>query len=1006
TITPVATGVNGTASTLNVSAPVLTISAGASARLGAGQYEDGWYVYSPQSSPGGVPLTYTSTDTTIVRVSPSVGGIPAGSNYQYFRVSGVAPGTARVVIGATGWKPDTLLMTITSPATTICCTQTLNTTSPVTSASIYAADSLRTSHYRTSSLSLTVSSSDTTVIKVLDKTPTIAAGSHYVSGVRFQPGGAGGTAYLKVVAGGHTPDSVLVTVVGPKLQFSFSAARLGKGQYENGYYVYTPNNVVAPLVVSLSNSDTTRSSVPATVTVPTGTNYVYFNLAARDTGFTTFIATAPGYQPDTATLRISSPRVTISGGGTYNNFRAPVAFTAYAADSVGTSHYRTAPLALTYRSTNTAVLTVDSASATIGSDLYYHNTARVSFLGLGTAYIVVEAPGHAPDSALYTVQTPKLNFNFTSTRVGRRQHFSNSDFYVYTPDSRAVAVPVTITQKRPAADSLTSTAPVIPASSNYVYFGLYGLAPGVDTLIATATGYAPDTAYVSVVPVKLTAGGIPGTALTTNGAVNVNVYAADSVGTSHYVMDTLVVQVTSSDTTVIKPTQRYLRIPKGQYYATATYTYFGPGTASLTFTDSAATGYGSVTTNTVTVTGPSLLFSGTSATFGMRQRSGPSDHYVYTQNNVATATTVTLVSTDTRVVSVPASVTIPAGSNYAYFTITALDTVGTVQVQATAVGFGPPTPITVQVTQPKFTISTNVNGRTTQVPQSITVYAADANGNSHYTTEAVTVTLASSSGAVAGIDSATITIPAGGYYHNTAHWLPIAVGTSQLSATDTRAAIYKYNSATSNVTVITPSLSFSWSSITLGRGQYLDQASTCCYYVSTSDNQGVARAVTLGHVGTVRTTVPATTTIAAGTNYSYFRISATQFGTDTLTAGLSSPAHNSDSAYVVIDSGRVDTFSGWPGASLRVGDSVAVTLYTREPGGGVRPVSAATTFAITTNANIEIRQANAVVTSVTVPADASQVVFYLKGVAAGSGTASFSNADYKRYSPPTVTVIP
>ena len=184
-------------------------------------------------------------------------------------------------------------------------------------------------------------------------------------------------------------------------------------------------------------------------------------------------------------------------------------------------------------------------------------------------------------------------------------------------------------------------------------------------LIASASGYLPDTAFIRVGPQRLTVSGLPGTALTTSPSGSVTVYATDSVGNAHYSMDTVVVRVTSSDTTVIKPTLAYVRIPKGLYYISAGYSYFGPGTASLTFTDSAGSGYGSVTTNSVTVTGPSLIFSNTNAMYGMRQRGSSTDYYVYTQNNVASNTTVNLVSTDTRVATVPASVTIPAGSYYA-----------------------------------------------------------------------------------------------------------------------------------------------------------------------------------------------------------------------------------------------------------------------------------------------------------------------------------------------------
>ena len=1010
TITPVATGVNGTASTLNISAPVLTISAGASARLGAGQYEGGWYAYTPQYTTVSVPLTYTSSNTSVVTVAPATGAIPTGSNYQYFTVNGIAPGTASVIVSSPGWKPDTLLMTITSPRTTISASTSLITTSPIANATVYATDSLGSGHYRTSSLALTISSSDTNVIRIIDKTPTIAAGQYYASGIRYQPGGTGGTAYIKVVAGGHVPDSILVTVVGPKLQFSWFSNQVGKGQYDQNLYVYTPNNVVAPLVVTLANSDAAKATVPASVTVPTGTNYVYFNVSGLDTGVVTFLATAPGYQPDTATYRISSPRVTISGGGTFNNFRAPVGFTVYSTDSVGSGHYRSTPLVVSYRSTNTAALTVDSATATIVTGLYYHNTARVSFIGIGTAYLVVEASGHRPDSVLYTVQTPKLNFSFTSALIGRRQRFTATDFYVYTPDSRASSVPVTITQTRPSSDSLTTTTPTIAAAINYQYFGAFGLTLGVDTLIASASGYLPDTAFIRVGPQRLTVSGLPGTALTTNSPSSVNLYATDSIGTAHYVMDTVVVQVTSSDTTVIKPTLRYVRIPPGQYYVASGYSYFGPGTANLTFTDSAGSGYGSVITNSVTVTGPSLIFSSTSAMYGMRQRGSSTDYYVYTQNNVASATTVNLLSTDTRVATVPASVTIPAGLNYAYFTMTAQDTVGTIQVQATAVGFGPPTPINVQVTQPRFVLSVNTSARTTQGPQTITLYATDANGTSHYTTENVTVTLASSSGAVAGVDSSTITIPAGAYYHNTSRWLPVSVGSAQISATDARAAIYKYNTGTANVSVTTPKLSFSWNSVSLGLGQYIDNNYDGSYYVYTPDYQAAPLPVTLTHVGAARVTTLASVTIPTSPNYQYIRLTGALLGTDTLVATASSPFHNADTAYTVVDSGRVDGIVSWPATSMRVGDSVAVTLRTLDPNASsIRRVAAATTFTLAPNASIEFRSGGAgstTITSVTVPADGSQVTFYVKALVSGSGVATITNANYRTYTPPSVTVIP
>ena len=1010
TITPVATGVNGTASTMNVSAAVLSLSS-LNYQLGAGQYETNFNVQVPQYTSAAIPVTLTTSDASVVTVSPSA-TIAPGGYYATFTISGVNPGTARVIATAPGWTPDTMYMTVSSPRTTICCGQNLNTTSPQGTLTVYSTDSSGTGHYRTSSLVVRVTSSDTTVIKVIDSLTTIAAGAYYNSGIRFIPGGAGGTAWLKVVAGGHRPDSVLATVVGPKLQFSWCCTNLiGKGQTDPNQNVQTPNYIVGPLTVTLTNSNPAKVTVPASITIPNGGYYQTFGVIGVDTGLVSIIASAPGYQPDTAFYRVTSPRVTVCCSNTLNNFGGGTGYTVYAVDSTGSSHNRTTPLTVSLRSTDTTVLRIDSSSVTIAANSYYNNAAHISSAGPGTAYIVATAPGHRPDSSVYTVNVPKLSFSFTNATIGQRQQYGATDLYISTPDYRPSALAVTLVQKHGTIDSIPVTALSIPTNSYYSYFGLFALTTGADTIIATAPGYQPDTAFLRVTSKRLTVSSIPSTGLTTSSAVGFTVYAVDSTGNSHYAMDTVTLHVTSSDSNVIKPTQAYVRIPRGQYYVQSQFTYTGPGVASITVADSAGTGpgyYPAVTTNSVTVTGPSLIFSSANAMFGMRQKSGTQDYYVYTSgsNNVVTPLTVTLTSTDPRVATVPATVTIPAGSYYAYFTITALDTVGTIQVRGSAVGYGVPTPMNVQVTQPHFAIGVNPSVRTTQGAQSITVYAEDANGATHYTTEDVTVTLASSATSVATVDSATVTIKAGQYYHNTSHWNPVATGTTQLSATDGRAALYAYGTATANLTVTTPAAHFSWSSAMLGLGQYIDPVYDGSYYVSTPDYMAAVTSVNFSHQGASHVTIPATGSIAAGSYYSYLRITGVSRGADTIVANIASPFHSPATAVVQVDSGRIDTFGNWPGASMHVGDSVLVTLTTHDPSSTTRRVLNNESFSVTGLASLEIHKANAVVTSVTVPADGTFVQFYLKAVAAGTGTATFSNANYKTYSPPNVTVIP
>lgn len=994
-VTPSAIGVNGTPSTVTVYPARISFSQ-TSRRIGAGQFRDDIYVHVPTHNSAGIPVTFTSSDTNVVAVTPSA-GIPAGSYYVYFTTQAKAPGTAVVTASAPGWTAaNSFTVTVTTPRLGLCCGATLQTTSPQRNFTVYAEDSTGAAHWRTNSLVVHVSSSDTSVLRVLDTVVTIGAGEYYTNAGRLAPGANPGTAWLRVSAGGHIADSIRFTVNGPKLQWSATSRRIGAGQYDDGVYVATPNNVTAALPVTVTSSDTSVVVATGSLTVPQGSYYAYMVAHGRVPGQVTLIASAPGYEPDTLTYRVTTPRLVLSGDVTRDAFSPSHSITVTTADSAGGGHYRSDSLVVRLRSTDTTVVKVDSI--VVFPPGHYQRFPTVTPVGVDTAFIIAEADGHRPDTLRYIVRTPKLSFSSTSYRLGVRQHRRATDFYVHTPHNRAEPLAVTITQSNPAGLSLTATSLTIPTGLYYSYFGFAALDAGVDTLIASAPGYLPDTMIVRMTTPAFTSNGIPGSLTTTNPPFTRTVYAADSVLSAHYSSDSLVIRITSSDTTVIRPAQEYVRILPGDYYTNYVVNVVGPGSATLTFSDSAGR-YRPHTTNAVTVTGPSLSISRGTIKLGMRQTTGDGYVYVHVPNNVAAPLTVNLVSTSTRVATVPASVTIPAGSYYAYFPVDAQDTVGTVQVQATALGYNP-TASTVQVTEPRFRITTTESGYTTSPGRRITVYAADADGTSHYVREPVTITLTSSAPGVATVDSTTVTIPAGEWYNNAAFWIPHTVGTAQLMASDPRAVFYRYASGTVNIQVATPKVQFSFGTTSLGIGQYLDDA----YYVHTPEHMADGATVNLSHLRTARTTIPASTAIPAGSYYSYFRITGTSAGVDTIGAAIASPLHQPDTAFVAVDKGTIEGIGSWP-TSLGVGDSVRVTLYIRAPDGGHRRAAVATTYTLTPSSHLEFTADNAVITSITVPANADRVSFYVKGKTAGPGTASISSPNYVTYDS-AITVTP
>ena len=139
-----------------------------------------------------------------------------------------------------------------------------------------------------------------------------------------------------------------VTVYAANLTNAYSALRLGTGQYEQySAYVYTQANVYSPLVVTLTSGDTSKVTAPASLTIAANNSYSYYqvNGKARTTaGPVNITASATGWTSSNIAVTVTTPKVGISGGGSFNTTSPQFGFTVYAQDSTSTAHYRSSSL--------------------------------------------------------------------------------------------------------------------------------------------------------------------------------------------------------------------------------------------------------------------------------------------------------------------------------------------------------------------------------------------------------------------------------------------------------------------------------------------------------------------------------------------------------------------------------------------------------------------------------------------------------------------------------------
>jgi plastocyanin len=495
----------------------------------------------------------------------------------------------------------------------------------------------------------------------------------------------------------------------------------------------------------------------------------------------------------------------------------------------------------------------DTASVVVDTSTQYANL-RVQFVGNGTARLNYSASGFLSDSTnLVTVTGPSLHLTSGNQTVGIGQVLPNQYAYV---DNPVTVAPLVVTLLRsdstqpPAGQvfRLTTTTVTIPVGQTYSnVFDIIGNFSNSAVLTARATAYSQATATISVGPPQLIA---PPTATLYVGQdpPSLSVTTADQNAQGRIVETSLDVTVGSSDLSVASLDTVTKTIPARASFVSFPVRPRAKGTVSITFS---AVGYKADTTIVSVDTGQ-FLFGAVPSALGVNQTA---QIYVGLPFNSEAAMTVTLVSSDPAVLSVPANVVIPAHTGFVYFNVTGTGA-GSATVTASAALAKPGVSSGILVGTPKLSVSLSTSSIVGQ-RTGFTIYALDSLGNQRNVTAPVRVTLQSDKPGHSAFDSLTVTIPVGNSSVSTGVVFDSA-GPYTITAT---ASGYTPGSAQTTGMgglVLMTDFAFAPQTVTVTRNQYVTWKNTgAVLHTSTSDaalwSQSVAAAATSSAVyfGTV-----------------------------------------------------------------------------------------------------------------------------------------------------------
>jgi len=737
-------------------------------------------VATTTDSTGPVPASYlwVSRDANLVSVTQS-GRITARANGATWIVAtedGGSNDSARVVV-----RQRTARVVVT-PAVI---------SRPVARSQQFSAVALDSGGTAVAGLATTWSSA-VPAVATIDTAGLATASGTGVDTIRAQMGGVSGLA-------------VLTARPLPRLGFTRDTFDVGVGQYATSFELPIPRVVTDSL--GIDESFYAHLSVADTlIGVASESSLVRdaFTLVGRRAGLTTVTASAPRYVAASAPIRVSTPRLkpslivaTSDTVATNEILRLRILVT----DSLGHDHYLVGPLTVTAQSSDTTVIRPQADTLIVAANDVGVNTAVLP-LRAAAAWVRYAAAGYRPDSVHVVIVQPRLQFvdppgaHQAIATIGVGQYLGGGGFVSVATGSLSGpdTVRISISQRHPERVAIPPNElqqSVLQGSRAPLEW--FGKALGLDTIVASAPGYSPDTLLLYVTTPRYRACPLPAVVRADQFAF-VSLMPTDSTGANHYLAAPVRAVVTSSDTTVLRLASDTVGVVNDISCGPgdARIIMKRVGSATLTFTDPAGM-YETLVTPPIAVQ-PAPLVIGLGypvshrTALGMRQRLTPDTvPFVSIPDYEFVPVPVTLRSTNPAVAVVSPSQLLLNGTQNVE--VTGGDTTGTAWIVAEGPGVVADS-MQIEVGRPQFVVRGRGAGADTL--RAIAVEVRDHLGNLRTAAEQVVATITSSNFTYVVADSSTLTVPAGARGSGISSVRYLTPGSAILRASDPRAAYYRY----------------------------------------------------------------------------------------------------------------------------------------------------------------------------------------------------------------------